>query len=297
MSPAPFSARLRARVLRAVFDLVVTLMWLGRRHRVAAVRRLAIDGPGGALPLRIYTPHGPGPFPVMLYLHGGGWVIGSLRAYDGLARNLCHDNGCVVVAVDYRLAPEHRFPAAGEDCYAALAWTHANCAALNADAAQIVLAGDSAGGNLATVTAARAHDAGGPPVAAQLLIYPVTGYHTPPTPSYAEADRGRMLTRAQMTWFFEQYLETPAQAADPRACPLARADLSGLPPTLLITAGHDPLRDEGRQYAERLTAAGVPVTASHYAGEQHGFVGLTGPTAAHRKATAEIRAWLLGVRG
>jgi acetyl esterase len=295
MKQTPLTSRLRARLMRLMFDIVVPLMWLGRRPSVASVRRTAIAGPGGPLRLRIYTPPGTGPFPVMLYVHGGGWVIGSLAAYDGVARNLCRDNGCVVVAVDYRLAPEHRFPAASDDCLAALAWVHANCAALDGDTTRVVLAGDSAGGNLATVTAARARDDAALPVAGQLLIYPVTGYHTPPTPSYAEPDKGRMLSAAQMAWFFEQYLESPAAAGDPCACPLARADLAGLPPALVITAGHDPLRDEGRQYAQALAAAGVAVTASHHAEQQHGFVGLSGPTRAHLRAMAEIRDWLARV--
>ena len=294
MAKPPLRSRARARLTRLLFDIAVSAMWLGRRPAVASVRDAAIAGPGGPLRLRIYTPPGAGPFPVMVYLHGGGWVIGSLAAYDGLARDLCRDNACVVVAVDYRLAPEHRFPAATEDCLAALAWVHANCAALGGDPTRVVLAGDSAGGNLATVTAARARDAA-LPVAAQLLVYPVTGYHTPPTPSYAEPDKGRMLTRAQMVWFFEQYLASPAAAADPRACPLANADLGGMPPALVITAGRDPLRDEGAQYARAMAAAGVAVEHVHHADEQHGFVGLSGPSRAHRRAMAGIHDWLARV--
>jgi acetyl esterase len=297
MKRAPFRSRVRARLTRLMFELLLWLVWLGRRPRVAAARALAIEGPGGPLPLRVYTPQGTGPFPVMLYLHGGGWVIGSVASYDALARHLCHETGSVVVTVDYRLAPEHRFPAALDDCRAALDWVHANCTALGGDPRRIVLAGDSAGGNLTAVCAALAHDAGAPSPAGQVLVYPVTGYHTPPTPSYAEPDKGRMLSRAMMVWFFEQYLPDPSQAADPRACPLRREDLSGLPPALVITAQHDPLRDEGIAYARRLAAAGVPVRESHYAGEQHGFVGLHGPTAAHCRAIAEIRDWLRSLPG
>jgi len=293
--PVPFLTLLRARLTRLMFELVLRLVWLGRRPRVAAVRALTVPGPGGAVPLRIYTPEGTGPFPVMVYLHGGGWVIGSTASYDALARHLCRDTAHVVVTVDYRLAPEHRFPAAVEDCRAALGWVHANRALLGGDSARIVLAGDSAGGNLTAVCAALALDAGSPSLRGQVLIYPVTGYHTPPTASYAETDKGRMLSRAMMTWFFAQYLADPSQAADPRACPLARAELAGLPPTLLITAQYDPLRDEGIAYARRLAAAGVAVRESHYAGEQHGFVGLNGPTAAHCRAITEIRDWLLAL--
>lgn len=263
---------------------------------VAAVAERTIDGPGGPLKLRIYTPEGDpagggGPFPLMVFFHGSGFVLCSLDTHDGMCRNLCAGAGVVVVSVDYRLAPEHRFPAAPDDCLAATRWVAAHAADLNGDPARLLVAGDSAGGNLAAVTALRIREEGGPKLAGQLLMYPATAHCSADMPSYAENAEGYGLTRATMEWFWAHYA-SPVDAQNPHAAPLAAADLSRLPPALVQTAEYDPLRDEGVHYAERLLEAHVPTELSRWDGMNHGFLFWVGQVDAATEAMREACAWL-----
>jgi acetyl esterase len=260
---------------------------------MAQVEERHIDGPGGKLRLRIYTPAGGGgaPRPLMVFFHGSGFVLCSLDTHDGMCRNLAAGVGCVVVSVDYRLAPEHRFPDGPDDCLAATRWAAAHAAELGADAARIMLAGDSAGGNMAAVTALRVRDEGGPALCGQMLLYPVTDYHRPGTPSYAENAEGYGLTRATMEWFWGHYLADPAQAAHPHAAPLRAPDLAGLPPAYVMSAQYDPLRDEAELYGERLRAAGVPAEITRRAGMNHGFLFWVGVVGGADAAMADACAW------
>ena len=244
----------------------------GEPEPVARLEDRALPGPSGEIPIRIYTPAGQGPRPVLVYFHGGGWVLGNLETHDRVCRSLANAAGCVVVSVDYRLAPEHRFPAAAEDAYAATRWVAENAAALGIDGARLAVGGDSAGGNLAAVVALMARDRGGPALGQQLLIYPVTD-HDFETPSYREHAEGFLLWRESMVWFWDHYLPDVAGRDDPYASPLRAAELRGLPPAYVITAEYDPLRDEGEAYAARLREAGVPVVSKRYPGMLHGFFG------------------------
>ncbi|HEU5368111.1 MAG TPA: alpha/beta hydrolase [Ktedonobacterales bacterium] len=239
---------------------------------VAQVENRTIPGPAGAIPVRVYTPAGSGPFPVLVFFHGGGWVICDLDTHDGICRSLCNGAGCVVVSVDYRLAPEHKFPAAPEDCFAATQWVAGHAAEVNGDPGRIAIGGDSAGGNLTAVVAQMARDRNGPKLAFQLLIYPATDF-TFSGPSLKENADGYFLTREDMDWFSNHYLRSETDKKDPLASPMLAADLSRLPPALVITAEYDPLRDEGETYGRRLKEAGVPTIVSRYEGMIHGFFG------------------------
>lgn len=245
----------------------------GTPEPVRHVEDRAIAGPRGGIPIRIYAPEGDGPFPVLIYFHGGGWVLSNLDTHDALCRKLANRAACMVVSVDYRLAPEHTFPAAVEDAYAATCWVAEQIGEFNGDPTRIAVGGDSAGGNLSTVVTHIAHDQGGPSLMYQVLIYPATDFYTPgsPTRSYHAYGEGYFLTRESMQHFWEHYLNTPEEGTDPRVAPLRRKDLSGLPPALIITAEFDPLVDEGELYAARLQGAGVPVTYRRYDGMIHGF--------------------------
>jgi len=245
-----------------------------RGPEVARVEDRRIPGPGGEIPVRLYRPRPSGSLPLLVFFHGGGFVVCDLDTHDPLCRLLANAVGCAVLSVDYRLAPEAKFPAAPEDCYAATCWAAENARALGADPARIAVAGDSAGGNLAAVVAQLARDRSGPRLAHQLLIYPVTN-HAFDTASYRENAEGYFLTRAMMQWFWNHYLERPEQGRDPRASPLLAKELSGVAPTTVITAEFDPLRDEGEAYAERLRVAGVPVELQRYDGMFHGFFAMT----------------------
>jgi acetyl esterase len=258
---------------------------------VANVASRRVPGPAGEIPVRVYTPAGAGPRPAIAFFHGGGWVIGNLDTHDGTARKLANASGCTVVSVDYRLAPEHRFPAAAEDCYAALCWLAENAAAVGVRADALAVAGDSAGGNLAAVTAQIARDRRGPDLAFQLLVYPVIAPDFD-TPSYRENAEGYLLTRDTMRWFWDQYVPDPYERAHPYASPLAARDLAALPPALVITAEYDPLRDEGEAYARSLRAAGVPVTASRYDGVIHGFLSFSDFMEQGKRAVEESGAAL-----
>jgi acetyl esterase len=242
--------------------------------------------------LRIYTPLSEGPFPLLVFFHGSGFVLCSLNTHDGMCRNLCAGADCVVVSVDYRLAPEHKFPAALDDCVFATKWAVEQAAELNADTDRIVIAGDSAGGNLAAAVALRLRDEGGPPRRGQLLIYPVADYHTPGTRSYEENADDYGLTRQTMEWFWAHYLNDANEAANPYAAPLKAPNLHGLPSAFVMTAQYDPLRDEGEAYAERLRAAGVPTKLSRWDGMNHGFLFWVGLIDKAGEAVAEACAWL-----
>jgi acetyl esterase len=238
---------------------------------VAHIEDRSIAGPAGEIPIRIYTPHGDGPFPVAVYFHGGGWVLGNLDTHESHCRGIANGAGCVVVAVDYRLAPEHKFPAAPEDCYAATRWAEEHAAEINGDRTRLAVAGDSAGGNLAAVVALLARDRGAPPIAFQLLVYPITDLRMQ-TVSYTENADAPMLTRDDMIWFRGHYIRDDEDVTNPLVSPLLAEDLSGLPPALIVTAEYDPLRDEGEFYGEQLLAAGVPATVRRYDGLAHGFL-------------------------
>jgi len=240
---------------------------------VAHVEDRTIPGPAGDVPVRVYKPNGETDLPVLVYFHGGGWVIGSIETHDGTCRDLATQADCCVVSVDYRLAPEAPYPAAHEDCYAVTQWIAENGAELGVDTARIAIGGDSAGGNIAAVVAMLVRDRGGPALRHQLLVYPVTNRDFE-TESYRENAEGYMLTRDLMRWFWGHYMNDPSEAApttDPLAAPLLAEDLSGLPPATVITAEFDPLRDEGEAYARRLIEAGVKTTLTRYDGVIHGF--------------------------
>ncbi len=250
------------------------LMMGGDPTPVAHVEDRVIPGPGGELPIRIYTPEGSAPFPAVVYFHGGGWVICNLDTHDGTCRDLTNLSGAKVISVDYRLAPDAKYPAAAEDCYAATEWVAEHAAELGVDGTRLAVAGDSAGGNLAAVVSLMARDRGGPPLAFQLLIYPVTDRNYE-TASYAEHGGAEMLLpKADMAWFWDHYLSADEDAQQPYAAPLQADDLTGLPSALVITAKYDVLRDEGEAYARRLQESGVPTTLSRYDGVFHGFFGM-----------------------
>ncbi|MBL8338302.1 MAG: alpha/beta hydrolase [Rhodoferax sp.] len=260
---------------------------------VASVRDTTLPGPGGqSIPVRVYLPHGAGPFPVTVFLHGSGFVLLGLDSHDRLCRQLCAGAECAVVSVDYRLAPEHRFPAASDDCLAAVRWVRRNAQALSIDPERIALAGDSAGACLSAVTCARLCDAGEPQVCAQLLFYPVTNYPLPLPDSYGQFSEGYGLTAAGMHWFWDQYLRGPQDRSHPWASPLRAASLAGLPPTYVAVAEFDVLRDEGEAYARRLKGEGIPVLAHRAAGMNHGFLKYSGRIAEVDQEIREACAWL-----
>jgi acetyl esterase len=261
---------------------------------VAAVADRAVPGPGGDLPVRVYTPEGEPPFPIVVFFHGGGWVVGTLDTYDPLCRALAAAVPAVVVSVDYRLAPEHRWPAAVEDAYAATLWASRHAAELGGAQHRLAVAGDSAGGNLAAVVALGARDRGGPAIAFQLLVYPALDA-AGDTGSWREYADGFYLTAAGMRWYWDHYLGG-ADGAAPDASPLRAAFLGGLPPALVVTADHDVLRDEGEAYAARLREAGVAADVRRVEGVVHGFFrwrAVTGAAdAALQEAAAALRSAL-----
>jgi len=259
---------------------------------VARVEDRAIPGPAGALPIRVYTPEGaPASAPGVVYFHGGGWVIGSLDTHDGFCRALANRARAVVASVDYRLAPEHRFPAAADDCYAAAHWIAEHGAEIGIDGGRLAVGGDSAGGNLAAVVAQMARDQGGPRLRSQVLIYPVTDSDFE-RPSYRENAEGYLLTRDAMRWFWDAYVPDPSERANPYAAPLRAEKLAELPPALVLTAEYDPLRDEGEAYGSRLRDAGVRVETTRYDGQIHGFAAMFEILDAGKRALEQIGAVL-----
>ncbi len=241
---------------------------------VALVRDLQAEGPHGAIPLRLYRGLGTAldtALPVLVYFHGGGFVIGDLDTHDVLCRELANAADCAVVAVDYRMAPEHRFPCAVDDCLAATYWVQRNAVYLALDATRLAVGGDSAGGNLAAVVAQLARDAGDLPISFQLLIYPATDQRRS-APSHQTNGQGYLLTKDTIDYFMGHYISDPSHNLDPRASPLLQADLSRLPPALVLTAGYDPLRDEGLMYSQRLSEAGNRATHICFERQIHGFI-------------------------
>ncbi|HMC68964.1 MAG TPA: alpha/beta hydrolase, partial [Mycobacteriales bacterium] len=233
--------------------------------------------------------------PVVVYFHGGGWCIGNITSHDGVCRKLANQSGLTVVSVDYRLAPEHKFPSAAEDCFAATKWVADNAEQLKVDATRMAVAGDSAGGNMAAVTSIMARDRGEPQIAFQLLIYPVID-GTMSFPSYKENAEGKLLTARDMAFFYDNYAGDGVDRKDPLLSPLYAPDLSKLPPALVMTAEYDPLRDEGEAYADALQQAGVEARSSRYDGMVHGFFGLEAvvpaSAAAMEEAAASLAYWL-----
>ncbi|MER6978747.1 alpha/beta hydrolase [Streptomyces carpinensis] len=239
----------------------------GPGPEVARVAHDTVAVDGGQVPVRILAPENPRA--VIVYYHGGGWVIGAIDEFDTLARQMVQRTGAAVVLVDYRLAPEHRYPTAAEDAWAALRWVEAHIGE-QATPLPLIVAGDSAGGNLAAIVAQRAKTEDGPEISLQVLVYPVTDADID-NASYRDLDNQLMLTRDSMIWFWDHYAPDPASRRNPDASPLQATDLSGLPPAVVLTAEHDVLRDEGEAYAEKLRAAGVPVVHRRFAGQMHGF--------------------------
>ncbi|MFO1349541.1 MAG: alpha/beta hydrolase [Gammaproteobacteria bacterium] len=254
---------------------------------VGDVQDRSIEGPGGSIPIRIYTPKGDGPFPVVFYIHGGGWVLADLDTYDASARALTNAARVLLVSTDYRHASEHKFPAAHEDTFAAYQWLLANAASLKGDPAEIAVVGESAGGNMAAAIALQARDLGMPMPLRQVLIYPVAG-HDFDTPSYRENANAKPLNRAMMQWFFEKYLSSPAAGDGPLIHLLGRTDLRGLPAATVITADIDPLRSDGKQYADHLKKAGVKVDYHNYPGVTHEFFGMGAVVAEARQAVQQV---------
>lgn len=260
---------------------------------VAAIADRTIAGPGGPLALRVYTPEGTGPFPVVVYCHGGGYVVGDLDTQDMIARALCAWSGAVVVSVDYRLAPEHPFPAAPDDAFAALEWAAAHAGEIGGRADRLAVAGDSAGGNLVAAAALRARDRGGPALRALVNIYGSCNFPSEQTASAREYADGPILKQDDIDWFYEQYLSDPAREQhDPQAAPVRAASHAGLPPTFVGTAECDPSRDDAELFGAKVAAAGVAVEVKRYPGMVHGFASWVGFLPGARAVLQDAAAFL-----
>ncbi|WP_435076558.1 alpha/beta hydrolase [Halococcus sp. AFM35] len=258
---------------------------------VGTVAEFSIPAEGRDLPARAYVPEGEGPFPTVAFFHGGGFVLGSLDGYDNLCRLLARRGGCLVASVDYRLAPEHPWPAALEDAYAATNWLSSNAERFSGDGSRLAVAGDSAGGNLSATLSLLARERGMPDIDAQVLLYPATAY-LEPMDSRAENASGYFLTAEDLLWFLDQYIENELDAHNPLAFPLSARDLSDLPPAFVMTCGFDPLRDEGVAYAERLREAGVAVEHANYESMIHGFLNMEGIVDRAHDGIDEVAAYL-----
>lgn len=260
---------------------------------LARIEDIRIPGPAGARPARVYDGVGGqgAARPVVAYFHGGGWVQGDLETHHGLCARLALGSGALVVALDYRLAPEHSFPAAVDDCLAAYRWLRSHTSEIGGDPARVAVAGDSAGGNLAAVVSQQAAAAREPVPTCQVLIYPALDFALD-TPSHRELEDAHVIPRDRVLWYAEQYLPAGIDRLDPRASPLHARDLAGQPPALIVTGGFDPLRDEGRAYANRLSAAKVDVVYREYPGQIHAFVSLTRAIPQGLACTEEIAAFL-----
>jgi acetyl esterase len=260
-----------------------------------SVAPLAIPSPAGPIPARLYTPIKPrtaeGLAPCLVFFHGGGWVIGDLDSHDVVCRKLADQGELMVISVDYRLAPEHKFPAAVDDAINATKWIADNAKALGIDAGRLIVGGDSAGGNLAAVVAMSARDGNGPAIAGQLLIYPATDFAMTHA-SHGEPETSILLTHSVIRWFRDHYLNGATDVSDWRASPARAKTLAGLPPAYVLTAGADPLRDEGDEYARRLKEAGVAVTYRHFPGQFHGFFTMGKLLQQANVAAGEIGVWL-----
>jgi acetyl esterase len=260
-----------------------------------SAKPLSIPAPHGAIPARIYKPKAlrktNGLAPCLVFYHGGGWVIGDLDSHDVVCRKLAHEGELIVISIDYRLAPEHKFPAAVDDAITAVKWVASNAKEFGVDASRILVGGDSAGGNLAAVVALAARDGDGPKLAGQVLIYPATDFAMN-HPSHSEPGTSILLTHSVIKWFCNHYLSDPADADHWQASPARAKTLGGLPPAYVLTAGGDPLRDEGDEYAERLKAAGVPVTYKHFPGQFHGFFTMGKLLPQANVAATDIANWM-----
>ena len=280
-------ARARLRELMLSLDV--------ERRDVARLEEAVIAAPDGSIPLRIYRPAASAQEirPILLFFHGGAWVLGDLDSYDNTCRFLCVEGDVIVVSVGYRLAPEHRFPSALEDCYAALQWAARNALALGGDPARVGVAGDSAGGNLAAAIALRSRSAG-PPVTRQILVYPVLSLldDAPYGSRLQFGDGDYFISRTSIAWSIRLYLRTSDQALMPQASPILEPHMEGAPAALIVTAGYDPLRDEGRLYADRLLQAGVPVTYRCYRSTIHGFMAFSGAIHVGLDALRFVAAWM-----
>jgi acetyl esterase len=266
-------------------------------YAIGSVEDRTIPTVHGPIRCRIYRPRresGQAPSAAILYLHGGGWVVCDIDTHDNICRQLCSESGAFVVSLDYRLAPEHKFPAAVDDTLCAYEWLHQNASDLAIDPNRVFVAGDSAGANLATVAALAATDSSRPGLLGQVLFYPVTDLATE-HPSYSATPAGLPLTGSTMRWFRDHYLRTAADAEDWRASPLRAIHLQTLPPTLLVTAEHDPLRDEGTAYGRRLASAGVEVTHLHYYQHMHGFLSMAPHLSDATAAVTITSAWIQSV--
>ncbi len=288
---------LKLKIFRPLARVLVSFKWRGQRASDLTVSNETMPVDGGSIGLRIYTPRGKGPFPVLHYFHGGGWVGCDLETHDPLCRDLCVQSGHLVVSFDYRLAPEYPFPIPIQDCLASLAWMKANAARLSGDPDRIFLGGDSAGGNLAAVAAQQARKLHPGLIKGQVLIYPVTDHCSAQWPSYrTHGGKGFTLTHADVTQLWSFYVSNsplwqPGTRSHDLATPLHVEDLAGLPRSLLVIAEEDLLRDEGVEYARRMAQAGTDVEVKRYPQQQHGFVGME-PSVAHRQAVADIAGWL-----
>jgi acetyl esterase len=251
-----------------------------------------MPGPGGPIALRIYKPSNETNLPVVVFFHGSGFILCSLDTHDLICRQLCKASGAIIVSVDYRLAPEHKFPAASDDCLAATHWVGEHAKEFGGDPSRIALAGDSAGGNLAAVTALRVRDQGGPVLRGQLLVYPVTDHPSVPKPSYKECGEGLGLTDVSMRWFWDLYLADKSDLTHAYASPLRAESLHGLPPAYIITAQYDVLRDEGELYGKRLSEAGVETRVERFSDMNHGFIFWVGVIDPATEAVMKSAAWL-----
>jgi acetyl esterase len=293
---APPIADLTPTQARQQFEAALAPM-SGNGPELPSVEDRNIPGPDSPVLVRVYRPsEGNGDaLPVLVWFHGGGWVLGNVPGSDVTCRHLAKESGRVVVSVEYRLAPEYPFPAGAEDCYAATAWVATHASEIGVDPSQLAVGGDSAGGNLAAVITLMAKERGGPDINKQLLVYPVTdGLMS--YPSMRENAEGYLLTEAAMKWFWGHYLGNGGNEKEPLASPIYADDLSGLPPALVMTAEFDPLRDEGEAYAKRLEQAGVPVTTTRYDGQIHGFFGMSGVFDTTAAAIKEAAAFLSAPR-
>jgi acetyl esterase len=252
------------------------------------IEDIRIPGPAGSIPARVYAPSAGAPLPGVAYFHGGGWVQGDLETHHGLCARLAKHAGALVVAIDYRLAPEHKFPAAVDDCVAAYRWLRAHGREIGADQARVAVAGDSAGGNLSAVVSQLTAPSA---PTCQALIYPAVDFSYD-TPSHRDFEHGHVIPRDRVQWYSEQYLRDERDKADLRASPLRAPSVAGQPPTFIVTAGFDPLRDEGKAYADKLRAAGVDVVYREYTGQIHAFVSLTKAIPQGMAATLEVAEYL-----
>ena len=286
----PSGTEARRRIVEAMHDVEP------EREPVHHVedRNIAVDG--GEIAVRIYRPNDEPDLPVVVFFHGGGWVLCNLESHDAMARRMANTSGCIVVATDYRLAPEHRYPTAAEDCYAALQWAHENAASFGGDATRLAIFGDSAGGNLAAVVAQMARDRGNPDLRLQILAYPVIDARCDSN-SHRTIGRDYMLWTEEVQWCWQQYLSAADEGEHPYASPIRAQTLAGLAPALVITPEFDPLRDEGEQYARALEAAGVPTEQTRYDGMFHSFLTFTNLLPAADRAHEEIAAALRSAFG